>query len=105
VREALSQRDEQATGGDGAGGPRAQELDEEAADSPDEAASKRGRGPVIAVAIAIGALALSPAAEAKRTWVAGSIERSSVLNCPSEISGIPYTEVGAARWEDLLCPH
>jgi hypothetical protein len=106
VREALSQRDEQVTGGDGAGGARVQELDEEAADSPDEPGSKRGRGPVITVAIAIAALALSPAAEAKRSWVAGSIERSSVLNCPSVISGIPYTEVGSvANAEVFLDRH
>ena len=49
----------------------------------------------LAAAIA-GVLAFCPVVEAKRSWVAGSIERSSILNCPSVITGAPYTEVGAA---------
>jgi hypothetical protein len=49
----------------------------------------------IAVAVALAALATCPAAGAKKSWVAGSIERSTVVNCPSLINGFPYTETGA----------
>ena len=34
-------------------------------------------------------------AQAAPQWVLGSIERSSVINCPSLIFGAPYTEPGA----------
>lgn len=105
LREALSQGDDLATGRDRAAGPPAPELGE-LAGGPVEVASKSGGRAVIALAIAIGVLALCPAAEAKRRWVAGSIERSSVLNCPSVISGIPYTEVGSvANAEVFLDRH
>jgi hypothetical protein len=49
----------------------------------------------IAAAVALVALAACPAADAKKSWVAGSIERSTVVNCPSLINGFPYTETGA----------
>jgi hypothetical protein len=49
----------------------------------------------VAAGILITALAASPVAEAKKTWVAGSIERSTVVNCPSRIGGFPYLETGA----------
>lgn len=49
----------------------------------------------VAAVLTTIALAASPAAEAKRKWVAGTIERSTVVNCPSLIDGFPYTEVGA----------
>jgi hypothetical protein len=60
---------------------------------------------VVAVLLT-AALAASPVAEAKRKWVAGTIERSTVVNCPSLIDGFPYTEVGAvANAEAFLDSH
>jgi hypothetical protein len=46
-------------------------------------------------ALVVLGLVLCPAAEAKKKWVAGTIERSTVVNCPSLISGFGYSEVGA----------
>jgi hypothetical protein len=48
----------------------------------------------VVAGILITALAASPVAEAKKKWVAGTIERSTVVNCPSLIGGFPYTEIG-----------
>jgi hypothetical protein len=57
-------------------------------------------------AVLVAVLAVSPVALAKRTWVAGTIERSSVLNCQSVISGVPNPEVGAvANAEALVDEH
>jgi hypothetical protein len=51
---------------------------------------------VIVAAVAVAVLATSPVAEAKKKWVAGSVEESTVVNCPSLIDGFPLTENGAA---------
>jgi hypothetical protein len=57
-------------------------------------------------AFLIALLALCPVAQAKRKWVAGTIERSSVVNCPSVIGGVPYNEVGAvANAESFVDQH
>ena len=50
----------------------------------------------IAAALLVTALAVAPVAQAKKQWVAGSVERSSVTNCPALIGGFPYQETGAA---------
>jgi hypothetical protein len=50
---------------------------------------------VVAAMLLTSALAACPVAEAKKRWVAGSIERSTVTNCPGLIGGFPYDETGA----------
>ena len=60
----------------------------------------------LSAAVAIVALGLVLAsavpAEAAPGWVLGSVERSSVINCPSLISDNPYREVGAIAGAELL---
>jgi hypothetical protein len=56
------------------------------------------------VVLALAGLALAapvPALGAKK-WIAGSIEKSTVVNCPSLIAGAPIQEVGAVANAEFL---
>src|SRR4051794_16269916 len=50
-----------------------------------------------ALMLALGVLMLAAPgpAQAAKKWIAGSIERSTVVNCPSLIAGAPIQETGA----------
>jgi hypothetical protein len=53
------------------------------------------RSVVVVLAVAGLALAGAVSAQAAKKWIAGSIERSTVLNCQSVALGAPREEVGA----------
>jgi hypothetical protein len=61
------------------------------------------RGAFRAVAVAVVALAAAAApAQAAPEWIQGVPETSTVVNCPSQIFGSPYTEIGLGARADVL---
>ncbi len=64
-----------------------------------KAARRATLGAIVGLALA---LVSAVPAQAAPGWVLGSIERSSVINCPSLASDAPYSEVGAIANAELL---
>lgn len=52
----------------------------------------------LALSLLAAFLLAAPAAQAAPQWFDGSVAKSTVINCPSIISGNPYAEEGAWSW-------
>ena len=54
-----------------------------------------GRSGAALAAALVLALALASPSFAAKKWIFWGAEQSQVINCPSQIAGVPYSEVGA----------